>query len=410
MNRAVLFGKRGLVCLCRLATMVFLMSVLLMGLWSHSTYAEEVRGVTDHTIKFGIIGDMTGPAVATWFPMIEGVRNHFRHVNDQGGIHGRKVKVIAEDSRISIARALAAFKKLAYRDRVIAFWGPGSTSEIFALFSQIEKEKMPDMSPSPSEGLLKPFKRYVFLLAALYDEQVGVMMDYIKNDLEAKDPRIAVVYTDNESGKTVLRSVRKYTKLYGLNLVSEQVLNFGAVDATSQVLNLKRAKADYIIQLAIIQVAACLLRDARKYSLDATFFATMYGCDEDTVKLAGKASKKFIGAHCFSPWYEESPGVVKMRDVSLKYQPGKTHNRYYTQGWVAAMLFTDAMKRAGKDLTSEKLVDRLEEIKDFDTKGLCGPITFTSKNHKALDSVKLYKADVEKALLIPVTGWRRPSR
>jgi branched-chain amino acid transport system substrate-binding protein len=266
------------------------------------------------------------------------------------------------------------------------------------------------MSPSPSDGLLSPFKRYVFLLGTLYDEQAYVMIDYIIKDLKVKNPRIAVVYTDNESGKTLLRAVERYTELCGLNLVSRQVLNFGAVDAASQVMNLKKANADYVIQLAVIEIAAALLRDAKKYGLDATFFATMYGCDADTIKLAGKAAKNFMGVHSFSPLDDNSPGVVEMRKISLKYHPGKTHNRYYTVGWVAALLYSEAMKRSGKDLTGERLVDSLETIKEFDTKGLCGPITFSSKNHKALDSMKLYKADVDKVTLIPITSWRKPSR
>ena len=92
--------------------------------------AMEAKGVTDNSIKIGVILDQTGPATGVTIPITQAMRTYARHVNDHGGVHERKLKMCVEDDRYSIPPALAAFKKLAYRDRVFTLMGPSSASLI----------------------------------------------------------------------------------------------------------------------------------------------------------------------------------------------------------------------------------------------------------------------------------------
>jgi len=109
------------------SAMVLLISILLTLSYS-PLYAEEVRGVTDTTIKIGAILDQTGPIAGDiTLPAAEGFRNYARHVNDKGGIFGRKIKVIVEDDHYSIPAGIAAFKKLLFKDEIFALLGPGNT-------------------------------------------------------------------------------------------------------------------------------------------------------------------------------------------------------------------------------------------------------------------------------------------
>jgi len=393
----------------RLIVSVFSVFFILLFTADFSVHAKEVRGVSNDTIKMAIVGDMTGPIAHAWRSLTDGVRTYIRYVNDEGGISGRKIRMIIEDTRCSIPGAFAAFKKIVFRDEVLCYWGPASTSELHALFPQIEKHKMPTISPSPTQKVLTPLKRYPFIICTLYHEQAKVMIDYLVNDLKVKSPRIAVVYPDNESGRNLLDAVRKYAKYYNLNLVSEHVLNFGAIDASSQVLNLKRAKANYVLHLGLVGGTIVLLKEARRLGYNASFFDTMYGCDKDVVVAVGNAARNFHAAHQFSSWYEESKGMAELKKVTSKYSPGsKSRNRNYTQSWVVGMIFVEAMKRAGRDLNGETFVDAMESIKDFDTKGLCGLISFGPENHKGLAFDRIYKADIEKKVMLPITDWRKP--
>ena len=125
--------KRLLNSRYQLSVAGFLSFVFIMSL-SSQLYGKEVRGVSDDTIKIAVIGDVTGPLADTWKYGIAAVRTYFQHVNDQGGIHGRKVKLIVEDDRGNIALSVAAFKKIVYRDKALAFLGPGQGGGNIALF------------------------------------------------------------------------------------------------------------------------------------------------------------------------------------------------------------------------------------------------------------------------------------
>jgi branched-chain amino acid transport system substrate-binding protein len=401
--------KNKLFCRYKLVSVCFLVFLLVLLYGNFSAYSEEVRGVTGDTIKMAIVCDMTGPAAHAWSQLMDGVRTYIRYVNDRGGVNGKRIKLIIEDTRISIPGALAAFKKIVYKDKVLAYWGPASSSELHALFPQIEKQRMPTVSPSPTPKALTPFKRYVFIVCTLYHEQAKVMLDYVLNDLKAENPKIAVVYPDNESGKNLLDAIRRYTKYYKLDLLSEQVMNFGAIDASSQVLNLKRAGADYVFHLGLIGGTVALLKEARKFGYKPNFFDTMYGCDDDVLKAVGDAARNFHAVSQFSAWHEESKGMAELREVRLKYHPDSaSRTRSYTQSWVVGMIFVEAMKRAGRNLNGETFVDALESMENFDTNGLSGFISFSPKNHKAVAFDRIYKADIERKVMAPITDWRKP--
>lgn len=99
--------------------------------------------------------------------------------NEQGGIHGRQLEVISEDDRYSIPAAIAAFKKLVYRDRIFALCGPGSASFVPPLWGKFQKEKLPTICLPFTELAVNPYKRYIFITCDTYEGQIRVLTDYI---------------------------------------------------------------------------------------------------------------------------------------------------------------------------------------------------------------------------------------
>ena len=112
-----------------------------------------------------------------------------------------------------------------------------------------------------------------------------------------------------------------------------------------------------------------------------------------------------------SSWYDEGPGIEKMRQITLKYEPGTEkpfRGKTYTYGWVLATVMIEGIKRAGKDIDGENLVAAIETMKSYDTGGLTGPISFSSTNHKGGSTWKIFKADPSNGQFIPMTDWRSP--
>ena len=387
----------------------FLVLILLIS-QGNLAYSKEARGVTKDSIIIGSIADHTGPTSNIGVVMVEAYRIFFRHINDEGGINGRKIKLVAEDSRYSIPASIAAFKKLLFKDQMLALLGPVSIGETKVLFRHIEKEKIPTLPWAPDESVMKPYKRYVFPTSGFYDNEWGVTLDYIVNKLKAKNPKIAMATVDVESGKVVRASAVAWAKSYGLKLHHE-TLPISAIDVTSQVLSMKRAGVTHILIHHVAPGAAAVLKDMKKFDLDVPMFGTSATCTEDVIRIAGAASKNSVGASPYSSWYEKSPGMAKVRKISLKYNPGaeKSYSiKSYSMGWVIPEILCEGLRRAGKDLDGEKLVAGLETIKDLDTKGLCGLITYTPTMHYGLSYNKIFRADPKSGKLIPITEWKLP--
>jgi branched-chain amino acid transport system substrate-binding protein len=390
-------------------TICLSVSVLIFLLIAPS-YAEKERGVTKDLIKIGVIIDITGPTSNIGVVMVEGYRNYIQHINDTGGIQGRKIKLIVEDDRYSIPAGIAAFKKLVFKDQILAILGPVSIGEAKVLLRHIEKDKVPTLPWAPDTSIMKPYKRYVFPTNGWYDNEWGVSFDYIINKLKPKNPKVALCYPDVESGKAVRDMAEEWAMLFGLKLHLE-VIPLSAIDVTSQVLSMKKAGVTFILLHHVAPGASAVLRDMKKFDLDVPLFGTSAACTEDVIRISGEASKNFVGASPYSSIYEDNPGAKRMREISLKYNPNadKAYGmKGYTWGWVVTAILGEGLKRAGKDVDGENLVAALETMQNFSTQGLCSPITYTPTIHHGLNYNKLFRADPKSGKLIPITEWRLP--
>ena len=389
-------------------------SLMLTLIFSHGSYSGNVRGVTETSIKIGLAVGITGPAADVAVPVAEGVKNYTRYINDKGGIHGRKVKLIVEDDRFSVPSGVASFKKLVFKDGVFAMMGPLTTATIKALFGQVEKHKIPNVMYLPQPSMVNPIKRHIFVTGEFYDDDMGVIFDYIMNDLKPRDMKLGFVTLDTDSGKETLESVNKWAQFFNYKRpIQKEIIPLAAMDAVSQVMSIKRGRVTHILLHHLVGGGSLLLKDLRKFGIKTPVFGTLLTCSEDTVKLAGDASRNYIGANGMSSWYDDAPGMKKLRDITLKYNPGTEklwRPKYFTAGWVMMMLHHEGMIKAGRDLTPESCVRGLESIKDFDTQGLCGLITYSPTDHKGISSCRLFRPDPASGKLVPITDWRTPPK
>lgn len=373
--------------------------------------ANDVPGVTDSTIKLGLILDQTGPAANVTVPITQGIRSYFRYINEQGGINGRKLNLLVEDDRYAIPMAISAFKKLVFKDSVLLLMGPTSTGAVTVLSRSAQDHKIPLISVVMPEITVKPFKRYIFTTADIYPNQMKMLIDYLLKDLNPKDPRIGLVYPDNETGKVDRSAALEVLKSYKLVPVSEEVLNPGALDASSQIMSLKKGGISHIILCGgIPQTAAVFLRESKKYGLNIPVLGSWATCAEEVIRLAGGAAKRFYAVNHMSSWYDDEPGVAKMRKITLKYDPGTEkpyRGKIYTHGWVLGLVTVESLKRAGRVLDRETYINVLEGIKNFDTGGLCGPISYSTTSHKGGNTWKIFKAEPDTEKFIPLTDWRK---
>lgn len=366
------------------------------------------RGVTDDSIKMGFVLVKTGPVAALGIPQGNAMIDYMNYINEKGGINGRKIKMLWEDDGFQAPKSVAAVKKLIARDKVLTVMTTGGTNQTIANMKNIKRYKIVNIPNAMALEFFDPLHPYIFALGALYEWQYQVIVDYINDDLKMKEKCIGVVYTKKEYGKKGLDAVKKRAAKYNIPVVAELVLPTGAVDASSQVLALQKAGANIVVTCDVLPPIISFLKTAEKYSYWPKVFGFNWATDDLLVKACGPAAKNYIGAGFVGSWTDDTPGIRLVREIAKKYNRKPKLTSLYVGGIGMSMLFAEGIKRAGKNLTPDTLKDALETFRNFDTGGIFPPVTYTSKSHAPAKKVKLYRADVEKKCLVPLTGWQSP--
>ena len=181
----------------------------------------------------------------------------------------------------------------------------------------------------------------------------------------------------------------------------------GAIDISSQIHNIKKAKPDFLLATSIPSTTIMLLREARKVGLDIPIIAVANTRFEQVIKVAGDAAKNFyVSEYTALPGEENAPGMKKLMDIWYKNNPADTlPSRYYIVSQVCAMIMAKAMAMCGEDLTRERLVQSIESIKDFETGGITGKISYSKNDHCPLTAMRIVKANPKTNRYEAVTDW-----
>jgi branched-chain amino acid transport system substrate-binding protein len=240
--------------------------------------------------------------------------------------------------------------------------------------------------------------------------------DYIMKDLKAKSPKMAIFYQNDEYGKEVKWGAMEACKHYGLQIITEETYTRGAVDFSSQVLNLKRANPDYVYLATVMRETPIVLKEAKKLGWAPVFIGNSGYCNDTIIELSTRDTpdilKKMLQVHYIAAFFEENPEMAQLKAAFKKLRPdidATKHIHFHTLGWINGLIFCEALKRAGRDLTREGFIKAMESMSNFNTGGLAGVIDFGPNRHFADTSGRVFKADLDKKTWVPITNWRKPS-
>jgi branched-chain amino acid transport system substrate-binding protein len=372
-------------------------AVTAMGIGSTASAQQE-------DIVLGGSIPMTGVFAFAGVAIDVGIKDYLKILNDAGGIKGRKVLYVPEDTGYKVDVSMAAFKKITSQHKVNLYYAD-STGFSKTVNPELERTGSILMTGASFGKELNDPKKYPmqFMVGPDYSEMVGILLNYIAKTKPGA--KVALVYSDTEFGRDPVSEARVTAKKLNLNVVTEIVTPPGSVDVSAEVIKLRRAAPDYTIFHGYISAPIPeFINQAKALGMKTEFMGTFWSMDHQTVMRMGENADGFMGVMPYRYYYDtegKSPMMEKIRQMRPEYQ-----STGYTQGFLAAMLLTEAMKRtidAGKPLTGANMKASLNTISNFDTGGIIGtPITIKGNS---IPVGRVYKADMKQKKMMPVSEW-----
>ena len=379
-------------------TVGLLICALAVGLGGvNSLFAAEV-GVTDTTIKLGTYQPISGP-LAPYAVLGRTIEAYFKMVNDRGGIHGRKINLLIRDDGYNPANTRVVVRELVERDKVFAFVGGLGTPTGLAVMDYLNDHKVPHVSPASGySGWAHPPKRYLFAQSTNYAVESRLLTKYAAEQLKAK--KIAVFYQNDPFGKEGLDGVTDMARRKGLTPIATVSYERTDTDYTSHAIKLLRSEADTVLLWSSSKPTAALLKEAAKIDYKPRWVSSLVNLDPVMFKLAGETWEGTIVASSFTLYSSQEAGPY--REFMKKYLPNEPIGGFSVGGYAMAEIMTEALRRAGRDLTREKLVQALETFKDWNGV-MAYNITWGPNKRQGQNSIFFTKA--EKREFVKISDW-----
>ena len=350
--------------------------------------ASAVAGVglaraQDSRIVLGQSAAFSGPAMQLGTQFHAGARLWFDQLNAKGGVGGRQVEIRHLDDGYEPDRCVANTEKL-IKDDVFALFGYIGTPTSLAALPLATSARVPFIAPfTGAMGLREPFKREAFHLRASYDDETALI---VKQLIELSQNRIGVFYQNDAYGKAGLSGVTKALAARQLKPIAEGTVERNSEDVAAAVAKLAKSGAQAIVQIGAYKACAAFIRQAKQAGYGGKFYNVSFVGTQALADELGKDGAGVVVSQVVPSPYNPARPVSREFVAAAKQQGRVQANFSSMEGYLAAKLFTEGLKRAGGKPTREALIAALESINE-DFGGY--RVSFGPGNHVASKFVEL---------------------
>ncbi len=318
-------------------------------------------GISKTEITVGTIQDLSGPIAAYGKQARNGLQMRADEINMQGGVNGRKVKLIAEDHGYDPRRALLAGQKLITQDKVFAILGHIGTAQNNALMPfQFERGVINFFPLTGAREMFEPFNKLKFAFSPPYYDQMRAMVPYLVKQKGFK--KVCSIYQDDDFGLEVLRGAEAGLKSINMPLVERASYKRGATDFSSQVAKLKAADCDLIVLGTIIRETIGAIAEARKTGYNPAFVGSTALYTHLIHQLGGKAMDGLYGVQAQShPYPDDASKLVREWVTAYKAKFNEDPTVFSVYGYYIMDVFTKAAAKAGPNLTTDSFIAAMED-------------------------------------------------
>ena len=358
---------------------------LLVAAGLSSPLCSAENGVTADTVVLGQSVALTGPAAALGIEMRNGAKVYFDFINAKGGVNGRKIQLITLDDGYEPARTVPNTKKLIEEHKVFALFGYVGTPTSSAALPLFTQARVPFFGAFTGAELLRqPFNRYIFNVRASYYDETEKIVEQL---VSTGSKNIAVFYQDDAYGQAGLKGVEIAMTRRALKVSSLGTVERNTIKVEQAVKTINATQPDAVVMISAYKACGEFIRQMKKQGSAAQFYNVSFvGSKALADDLGGEGVGVAISQVMPFPWGAAVPVVREYQSLMLR--AGHKEFTFSTvEGYIAAKVFVEALRRAGKDLTRERLIAALEKMNDVDVGGFY--VGFTPTNHNASKFVDL---------------------
>jgi branched-chain amino acid transport system substrate-binding protein len=325
--------------------------------------SAQTQGVSKNEIVIGSIQDLSGPLAGFGKQVRLGMMLRVDEVNEQGGVNGRKIKLLVEDSGYDPRRAVLAAQKLVNQDKIFAMVAHiGTAQNMAAMPVQFQKNVVNFFPVTAAREMYEPFHKLKYSFAATYYDQMRQAVPTLIKEKGAK--QICTMYQDDEFGLEVFRGAEAGLKEAGLQFAEVTTYKRGATDFASQMQKLASAKCDFVVMGTIIRETIGGIATARRLGFNPTFVGSSAAYTDLIHKLGGPAMNGFYATMTSQhPYLDEASQPIRFWANKYKTMFNEDPTVFSAYGYGAVDSYLRAVEKAGANLTTETFIKAMDTMK-----------------------------------------------
>jgi branched-chain amino acid transport system substrate-binding protein len=321
----------------------------------------QQQGVTKDQILVGTIQDLSGPLAGYGKQARNGMQLRIDELNEQqGSIHGRKVKLLTEDDGYDPKKAVLAAQKLVNQDKVFIIAGHlGTAQNMAAMPVQFEKNIVNFMPITAAREMYEPLNRLKYSFAATYYDQIRLALPNMVRQKGAK--KVCTIYQDDDFGLEVARGAEAGLKSVGMTLAEKTTYKRGATDFSSQVAKMKAAGCELVVLGTIIRETIGTIAESRKTGFNPVFLGSSAAYTDLIHKLGGKAMDGLYATMTVQhPYLDEASQPIRFWATKYKTKYNEDPTVFSVYGYVIMDSFIKAAQKAGPNLTTDSFIKAMD--------------------------------------------------
>jgi branched-chain amino acid transport system substrate-binding protein len=382
---------------------VALVSVYSCLLLQPGDLTAQTVGVTDKEILIGSCSALEGPSRALGVETTTGAKTYFSFINDEGGVNGRKLKLITYDDSYDPAKTEACFDHL-MSDKVFALGFFVGTPTAVKYLPMAESNKIPLVGLfTGAQTLYAPLRHWIVNVRASYYDETREQISGVWDKLGYR--KIGVIYPEDAFGNAVLGGVTEALKTHGAEPVKTASYERQTANVGGAIDTVRAAAPQAVVVVGPPNTVAPILKQSHEKGWKPLFLTVSFVGTDELITQAGGDAEGLVITQVVPPYYlTDLKTVALYRRTLSKYAPASRANFVSLEGFVDAMVLVEGLKHAGKEPTREGLIHGIESIHDLDL-GLGSQLklNYSARSHKGFNEV--IPTVVRGARAVPFTDW-----